>query len=69
MLLFVFLGALGAFAVWQSVAEGAEPFIERDAGLAVVAFEIAMMQVMEIGSGRPFFLNDRPFESVMAASR
>ena len=58
-------GELGALALGQAVAERAEPAIERERALTVIALEIAVMQVVEIGSRRPFAVGDRALVAVV----
>ncbi len=54
---------LGAHDVRQSVAEGPEESVERQRDFAIVAFEIAVMKVMEVRTRGQFSVQDRPFEA------
>jgi len=51
--LFIFPLKCHAGAIRQSIAESAEPFVKGEGSLAIVAFEVTMMQVMEVGARRP----------------
>lgn len=64
----MFFGELGAFAVGETVAEGAEYFVEWENAAAVITFEVAVVQVVKIGAGGNLVLNDWTFETVVAVS-
>src|ERR1700722_7032754 len=56
-----------AGAVGQAVAEGAEPAVKRQSGFAVVAFEITVMEVVEIGTRGPLAVEERAVKPMMRA--
>ena len=63
------LRRLGPDHVRQAVAESSEDSVERQFGSAVVAIEIAMMQVVGVGARGEFAIQDGTLETVVGACR
>jgi hypothetical protein len=52
--------------VGKPVAEGPEELVEWPFFAAVVAFEVSMVQVVEVGAGGKSAVQNRPFEAVVS---
>ena len=60
---------LGALAVGEAVAEGAEPPVEGNDAVAVVALKIAVVEIVKIRARGPFAVGDRSLEAVVRTRR
>ena len=54
---------LGRHNVGQSIPQGSEEPVERQRGFAIVTLEVAVMQVMDVGTRGQFSVQERPLEA------